>query len=160
MSVIHIAMVITFDGEIVTSASIALGCLAPTIVHSPQAEAFLVGKKLDPTIRAEAGRLACADVRPIDDLRGSAQYRLATLAALVADGLQRIAEGRQAEGFPARPVLLDTGAPQHQMAQFTGVIDTTINGTRYHLEHAQNKTLLNALREDAGLTGTKEGCAE
>jgi carbon-monoxide dehydrogenase medium subunit len=111
-------------------------------------------------VREEAGRLVCADVRPIDDLRGSASYRLATLAALVADGLQRIAEGTQAAGFPARPVLLDTGAPTHKMAQFTGVIDTTINGQPYHLERARHKTLLNALREDAGLTGTKEGCAE
>jgi carbon-monoxide dehydrogenase medium subunit len=46
------------------------------------------------------------------------------------------------------------------MAEFAGVIDTTINGKRVQLPHAQNKSLLNALREDAGLTGTKEGCAE
>jgi aerobic-type carbon monoxide dehydrogenase small subunit (CoxS/CutS family) len=78
----------------------------------------------------------------------------------VADGLRRIAEGTQAEGFPAHPVLLDSGAPSHRMSQFTGVIDAIINGRPYHLEHAQNKTLLNALREDASLTGTKEGCAE
>jgi carbon-monoxide dehydrogenase medium subunit len=153
-------MVLTFDGDTVTKASITLGCLAPTIVHSPSAEAHLAGKKLTQDVREEAGRLACSDVKPIDDLRGSAQYRLATLAALVADGLQRLAEGRQADGFPARPVLLDTGAPAHAMAQFSGVIDTVINGKRHRLEHAQNKTLLNALREDAGLTGTKEGCAE
>src|SRR5205807_2354665 len=131
----------------------------------------------------EAGRLACTDVKPIDDIRGSAEYRLATLAALISDGLQRIAAGKQADGFPDIPVLLDSSAmeagvpgaasyqaqntqsshpqggypsPQH----FLGVIETTINGQHYTLEHAQNKSLLNALREDAGLTGTKEGCAE
>jgi xanthine dehydrogenase iron-sulfur cluster and FAD-binding subunit A len=160
ISVIHIAMVLTFGGKRVNQASITLGSLAPTIVHAPQAEAFLVGKKLDPDILEQAGRLVCADVNPIDDLRGSARYRLATLAALVAGGLQRIANGTEAEGFPSRPVLLDTGAPARRMSQFTGVIDTTINGRPFHLEQAQNKTLLNALREDAGLTGTKEGCAE
>ncbi|MFL5734388.1 MAG: FAD binding domain-containing protein [Chloroflexia bacterium] len=160
ISVVDLAIVIEFTGEQVSRASITLGSVAPTIVHAPQAEAFLVGKKLEPDVRAEAGRLVSADVRPIDDLRGSAAYRLATIAALVTDGLQRIAEGRQAEGFPARPVLLDTGAPGHKMSQFTGAIDTTINGQPFHLEHAQHKTLLNALRENAGLTGTKEGCAE
>jgi len=41
-----------------------------------------------------------------------------------------------------------------------GAIETTINGRPYRLHGARRKTLLNALREDAGLTGTKEGCAE
>ncbi|MDQ5853211.1 MAG: (2Fe-2S)-binding protein [Chloroflexota bacterium] len=40
------------------------------------------------------------------------------------------------------------------------MITTTINGRQYELAHAHGKTLLDALREDAGLTGTKEGCAE
>jgi len=39
-------------------------------------------------------------------------------------------------------------------------IQTTINGRPYTLEGAHTKSLLDALREDAGLTGAKEGCAE
>ena len=39
-------------------------------------------------------------------------------------------------------------------------IETTINGQPYAFPGAQGKTLLNMLREDAGLTGAKEGCAE
>jgi carbon-monoxide dehydrogenase medium subunit len=160
ISVIHVAIVVTLAGDIVSDARIALGCLAPVIVLARQAEAYLVGKPLTPEVREEAGRLAQADARPIDDLRGSARYRLTTLASLVSDGLRRIAERRQAEGFPTQPVVLDTGSPAHAMAQYLDVIDTTVNGQRYHLSNAQNKSLLNALREDAGLTGTKEGCAE
>ena len=161
ISVIHIAFLLTFDDDRkVSEARITLGALAPTIVHARQAEAFLVGKRLDPEVCEEAGKLACADVTPIDDLRGSAKYRLATLAALTAQGLKRIAEGREAEGFPERPVLLDTGMKAHTMAEFTGTIETTVNGQRHTMPDAQSKTLLNALREDAGLTGTKEGCAE
>lgn len=166
ISVIHIAFVLTFDGEErVSQARITLGALAPIIVHARQAEAFLVGKRLSHDVCKEAGRLACADVTPIGDLRGSAKYRLATLAALTAQGLRRIAEGKEAEDFPERPVLLDTGAPEHPVllriqAEYGDTIETTINGQQYTLPNAQNKTLLNALREDAGLTGTKEGCAE
>jgi xanthine dehydrogenase iron-sulfur cluster and FAD-binding subunit A len=160
ISVIHIAMVVTLEGGRVSEVNITLGCLAPTIVHARQAEAYLVGKTLTPEVCAAAGKLACAGVKPIDDLRGSAHYRLATLASLVADGLRCIVEGREAEGFPARPVLLDTGATERPTAGYAGVIDTTINGQRFKLPNAQNKSLLNALREDAGFTGTKEGCAE
>src|SRR5207253_1895027 len=39
-------------------------------------------------------------------------------------------------------------------------IETTINGQHYSLHSAHAKSLLDALREDAGLTGSKEGCAE
>ncbi|HET9221117.1 MAG TPA: xanthine dehydrogenase family protein subunit M, partial [Roseiflexaceae bacterium] len=92
----------------ITEARITLGCLAPTIVRAPNAEAYLHGKRLDRNVCAEAGRLACGDVSPIDDVRGSAAYRLATLANLVEAGLRRIAEGREREGWPAQPVLLET----------------------------------------------------
>ncbi|HEX6606316.1 MAG TPA: FAD binding domain-containing protein, partial [Chloroflexia bacterium] len=161
IAVINVAFVVTLDGDTVREARITMGCLAPTIVHARQAEVFLAGKQLTPDVCGEAGRLACADVRPIGDLRGSANYRLATLAALVADGLGRIAAGTQAQGFPERRVLLDTGRPGARAgAPFAGTIETTINGQRYSLAEAQDKTLLNALRQDAGLTGSKEGCAE
>jgi xanthine dehydrogenase iron-sulfur cluster and FAD-binding subunit A len=172
IAVINIAFVLTFAGEDVRDASITMGCLAPTIVHSSTVEAYLKGKRLDAAVCKEAGRLANEDVTPIDDIRGSASYRRETLAALVAYGLQRIAADKEAEGWMAQPVLLETGregnghpySPSIQPPQngdrFEGTIITTINGKFYQLVNAQHKTLLNALRDDAGLTGTKEGCAE
>lgn len=185
IAVINIAFVLTFAGEDVRDARITMGCLAPTIVHSSTVEAYLKGKRLDAAVCKEAGRLANEDVKPIDDIRGSASYRRATLVTLVAHGLQRIAAGKEAEGWMAQPVLLETGregniyladrvprghsirgtdSPPPPVLQngdrFEGTIITTINGKPYQLANAQHKTLLNALREDAGLTGTKEGCAE
>jgi xanthine dehydrogenase iron-sulfur cluster and FAD-binding subunit A len=160
ISVIDVAFVVTLDGATVRDARITLGSLAPTIVHATTAEQYLAGKRLDAEVCAEAGRLACQDVRPIDDIRSTASYRLATLAALVSDGLQRIAARRQDEGWMAVPVLLDTGGDTAGGKPFAGTIQTTINGKHYELSGAHTRSLLNALREDAGLTGTKEGCAE
>lgn len=163
ISVIHAGFVLTFEGDagdVVSEARITMGCLAPVVVHATETESFLRGKRLDPEVCSEAGRLATLDVAPISDLRGSADYRLTTLASLVRTCLSKLAAGTEREGFPARPVLLDTGHATRTMAQFSGAIDTIINGQRYHLEHASNKSLLNALRQDAGLTGSKEGCAE
>jgi xanthine dehydrogenase iron-sulfur cluster and FAD-binding subunit A len=168
----------------ISNARIALGCLAPTVVRAPSAESYLRGKPLTPEVCAEAGRLACADVSPIDDVRGSAGYRLATLANLVAEGLRRIAENRQREGWPERPILLETNdgrtttdesnsvdlsdsadnrpqlSPIAHRPSSIETIETTINGQHYSLEGAHTKSLLDALRENAGLTGSKEGCAE
>ena len=160
ISVINVALVLTFAGEQISDARITLGSLAPTIVHASSAEAYLKGKTLDAAVCDEAGRLANEDVAPIDDIRGSANYRRATLSALVAQGLRRIAAGKEAEGWAAQPVLLETQGDTLASSRFEGTIITTINDKPYQLANAQHKTLLNALREDAGLTGTKEGCAE
>jgi carbon-monoxide dehydrogenase medium subunit len=43
---------------------------------------------------------------------------------------------------------------------FDGMIRTTINGNPLTLTASSGCTLLDALRNEAGLTGTKEGCAE
>jgi xanthine dehydrogenase iron-sulfur cluster and FAD-binding subunit A len=193
ISVIDIAFVLTFDiadredatqSAIIKDARITLGCLAPTIVRAPTAEAYLQGKQLDAAVCFEAGRLACADVSPIDDVRGSASYRFATLANLVAEGLRRIAAGQERAGWPEQPVLLESDqrpttndqrpdkelrrqadgliepSARSPQSAVLSTIETTINGEPYSLTGARTKSLLDALREDAGLTGTKEGCAE
>jgi CO/xanthine dehydrogenase FAD-binding subunit len=108
ISVIDAALVLTFDGEQVNDARIALGSLAPTIVRAGSAESYLRGRSLSAEVCREAGRLACGDVSPISDVRGSAAYRLATLENLVAHGLERVAAGTHTDGCPASPVLLET----------------------------------------------------
>ncbi|MGH2410482.1 MAG: FAD binding domain-containing protein, partial [Chloroflexota bacterium] len=160
ISVINLAIVLGFDGAVVREATIALGCLAPTIVRAERAEAWLEGKRLDPATRVEAARLVRADVAPIDDLRGSADYRLATVESLTIQALERLATGTEAEGLPASSVLLATPEDGMSGEPFIGTIHTQINGRPYALSGAAHKTLLDALREDAGLTGAKEGCAE
>ncbi|MBO0782746.1 MAG: FAD binding domain-containing protein, partial [Ktedonobacteraceae bacterium] len=161
ISVINIAFLLTLNDERVSAASITLGSVAPTIIHACQAETYLQGKALDEATSREAGQLASAEASPIDDVRSSAAYRRATLANLVSHGLQRLAAGTQVTHWPQQPVLLETAAqvvPERE--HFQDAIRTVINGQPYELRGAQQKTLLNALREDAGLTGTKEGCAE
>jgi xanthine dehydrogenase iron-sulfur cluster and FAD-binding subunit A len=161
ISVIDIAVVIARDAEgVVNGVRIALGCLAPTVVRAHSAERYLMGKRLDDATCGEAGRLACDDAAPIDDVRGSAGYRRTTLAALIARALERLANGREGDGYPDAPVLLETPAPPARRLAFGGTIETTINGVPRGLANVQHKTLLNALRENAGLTGAKEGCAE
>ena len=161
ISVIDVAIVVTLEGDVVRDARIALGCLAPTIVRAPSAELYLRGTRLDARTRSEAARLACEDASPIGDVRGSKAYRETTLAVLIDDALARIADGRHADGLLDPPVLLDSGeGTQTPRAAFDGTIETTINGRAMRLDGAQRKTLLNALRENAQLTGSKEGCAE
>jgi xanthine dehydrogenase iron-sulfur cluster and FAD-binding subunit A len=164
IAVINAAFVLTFEDEYVREASITLGCLAPTVIHAHSVEDYLRGKRLDTETCREAAALAVHDVRPISDIRSSATYRQETLAALITDALARLAAGKISPQWMSAPIALETpitdSSEQANGEGFSGVIETTINGQAYRLVDAQQKTLLNALREDAGLTGSKEGCAE
>jgi carbon-monoxide dehydrogenase medium subunit len=165
ISVIDFAIVLTVDGDVVSDARIALGSLAPTIVRAGDAEEHLVGKTLTPEVCAEAARLACTAVTPIDDIRGSAAYRLQSLHNLIAHALQNLGRREVTATLPDDPVLLDTNPPGADQLSpggepFSGVVKTRVNGRSVELRASTGCTLLDALRDEAGLTGTKEGCAE
>ncbi len=176
ISVVHITLVLSFDGDTVTSASIAQGSVAPTIVASPVAEEYLVGKTLTEAEIAEAARLAMDSVAPIDDLRGSAEYRREMVRVMVQRGLAALRENQQAAEWPQNPVLLwgsvpdgkfPTGREYAAVHEDGATIQTTINGRALSAPASVHKTLLDWLRDEASpvlgqgqLTGTKEGCAE
>ena len=74
----------------IRTAAIALGSVAPTPVRLDEVEAFLVGKKLSPKLIDEAETLAQATVRPIADIRSTAEYRRWASGRLVRDALENL----------------------------------------------------------------------
>ena len=55
---------------------------------------------------AEAGRLASASVTPIDDVRGSADYRSEMVKILVLRALRQLSADAQESGLPKAPPML------------------------------------------------------
>jgi xanthine dehydrogenase iron-sulfur cluster and FAD-binding subunit A len=161
IAVVNLAAVVRLERGRIAEAGIALGSVAPTVVRAPAAEQYLVGKALAPATCAGAAELAAAGIRPIDDVRGSADHRRALVATLLADALLGLAAGPA--GDPGEtPVLLETPAAEapRRRRRFDGTVRVRVNGRAHALGSAAGRTLLRALREDLGLTGTKEGCAE
>ena len=62
------------SGEIET-ARVVLGAVAPTIVRASYSEQLLLGERPNAELFFEASRQAVRNGSPIDDLRGSAQFR-------------------------------------------------------------------------------------
>ena len=75
ISLVSMAVILTTEEKIISSAKITLGAVAPTIIHAEKAESFLVGKKLSDENIKEAANLAMEAARPINDIRISAAYR-------------------------------------------------------------------------------------
>lgn len=168
ISLVNMAAVLTFDGETVKDAAITLGSVAPTIIHAEKAESYLIGRVLDVETIGQAAELASQSARPIDDVRGSASYRREMVMVLVRRGLATLSEGQENAQLPDDPPLLwgqnakISGQPFAQSAFIPqeSPIKTTINGKEYVFEDGHAKMLLDLIRDDAGLTGAKEGCGE
>jgi xanthine dehydrogenase small subunit len=60
----------------IEEARIAYGGVAPTVVRLPKTEAFLTGKAPTLDLFESAGDIARSEIKPISDVRGSADYRL------------------------------------------------------------------------------------
>jgi len=71
---------------------IALGSVAPTPVRARKAEGFAKGKELTDEVIKEIARLAASEVNPIDDVRGTKEYRLHMVEVLVRRGLEELRE--------------------------------------------------------------------
>jgi len=82
IAVVGVAALVVMEREILKDVRIALGAVAPTPVRARKAEGILRGKKLDLQLLEETCWAACDESMPIDDIRGSADYRRKLVAAL------------------------------------------------------------------------------
>jgi carbon-monoxide dehydrogenase medium subunit len=88
VAVVGLAARLSFaEDGLVTDARISVCSVAPTPFRASEAEAALVGSRLEGPAAAEAGRVLSASARPIDDVRATASYRRAVLEPLLGQAL-------------------------------------------------------------------------
>ncbi len=181
---VNAAASIVRDGDRVADCRLAFGSVAPTPIRTPKAEAVLRGQVLTPELITQAAAVAAEEVSPIDDVRSTAAYRRKVVAALTVDAIsraweraangesanQRISEWRSADAQASNPQVGGNGRHATHAQDITHhasrtvalphhrTIRLTVNGVRRRLQVADNDLLLNVLRDDLELTGTKYGC--
>jgi xanthine dehydrogenase iron-sulfur cluster and FAD-binding subunit A len=163
---VNAAVLLVRDGDRVADARLVFGAVAPTPLRARKAEAVLVGQRLGEDVVAEAARIASEEASPIDDVRSTAWYRREAVRVLAHDGLLRAWE-RAAQ--PARGTGNGSGAdasstPRASRETFSlprstpHEIEVIVNGVRRRLWVRPNDLLLNVVREQLQLTGSKYGC--
>jgi carbon-monoxide dehydrogenase medium subunit len=76
IAVVGAGVALELDGDgVVTAARVALAAVAPKAIRAEAAEAALVGSRLEDAALEAAGVAASAAADPIDDKRGTAEYR-------------------------------------------------------------------------------------
>jgi carbon-monoxide dehydrogenase medium subunit len=170
ISVVNAAAVLTFSQSRVLDARVTLGSVAPTIIRAPGAEDNLRGKEFNAEQVRQAATLAARSAAPIDDIRAGADYRRDTVRVLVRRALTALHDRTERAQLPdAPPMLWGRGEGRfpplldrsvNHSIEGRNPIHCTVNGEPAIVDGAEGKTLLQMLRDDLALTGTKNGCGE
>lgn len=75
LSVVSAAAFIQMDGDTCVDAKVAFGSVAMTPIRVPDAEELLKGSELDAEVVEAASKVVYEAVKPITDVRGTAEYR-------------------------------------------------------------------------------------
>lgn len=77
IAVVGVGVSLTLDKSgVCTAARVSLGAVAPTVLLVPDAAKALIGTKVDDAALEKAAAAASAACRPIDDKRGTKEYRI------------------------------------------------------------------------------------
>jgi xanthine dehydrogenase small subunit len=63
------------DGETIADCRLAFGACGPTVVRARRTEDFLRGRSFDESTMRSSGDVAVSEIAPINDVRGSAEFR-------------------------------------------------------------------------------------
>jgi xanthine dehydrogenase iron-sulfur cluster and FAD-binding subunit A len=162
---VSVAVRLIRDGDKIVGTRIALGSVGPTVVRAKKASSMLSDKPFSKDVVLNAARMAGDEIKPIDDVRSTADYRKRAAVALVHDALMaawdRSAEGKSSVDVPRgkaiEPSLQGEGSLRLEAGHST-TITLTVNGDTLELDVMSNELLLNVLRERLELTGSKYGC--
>jgi CO/xanthine dehydrogenase FAD-binding subunit len=92
IAVVGVGAALTLDGDKCTAARIALAAVAATPLYAAKASQALIGKKFDAAAIENAAKLAIEQASPIDDMRGTAEFRRHLVGVLTRRTLERAAE--------------------------------------------------------------------
>ena len=143
IAVVGVAVWLSLDeAGVCKAARVVLGAVAPTAILVKDAADALIGTRVDEAALDKVANAASAACRPIDDKRGTKDYRIKVAGVL--------AQARCPAGTRSREAkLMSKKIP----------VATTVNGDTYEFLCEPQQTLLDVLRNELQLSGTKEGCS-
>ena len=165
------------DGRII-DARIVPGAAFPSWKRVPEAEEMLIGQKPGAKLFAATGQKVSEEMIKVTGRRWSTEYKEPVIAVLVRRALEHCASKVGQCVSPAqpaekasrrrqarRPALRSARADSQSQSAGRNAegsrechITTTINGRSHTLTTPANRTLLDLLRDQLGLLGTKCGC--
>jgi carbon-monoxide dehydrogenase medium subunit len=89
---VNVAASLKTENEVITDVKIALGSVAPTPIRAFEAEKSLIGKEYNEENVRIAAEIASKEIKPITDIRSTAEYRREVTKVIVRDVLMKAYE--------------------------------------------------------------------
>lgn len=166
ISLVNTAISITIQPDNrLSDVVIAVGAVAPTVIRLRKLESRIIGTELERFMEIDFSTVN-DEIRPISDIRSSDLFRRDMTATIIKRSFEALSDPDHQPRLPEHPVTLATEDSAVDAVESTYLVDdshaihTRINGREYIFSNAHRKSLLDLIREDAGLIGSKEGCAE
>jgi carbon-monoxide dehydrogenase medium subunit len=99
IAIVSAAVVLTLADDLCSSIKIALGSVAPTAFRAKRVEGLLKSKKITEELAEQAGRVAMEESRPIDDIRGYAEYRAKTILGITKEAIMQALQDARLGGI-------------------------------------------------------------
>jgi aerobic carbon-monoxide dehydrogenase medium subunit len=99
IAIVSCAVVLTLVDDLCGNASIGLGSVGPTAFRARKAEGLLKNKKITEGVADAAAQAAVDESRPIDDIRGYAEYRTTTVLAITKQAIMQALQDARLGGI-------------------------------------------------------------
>ncbi|MBL5981550.1 hypothetical protein NAAC61_05540 [Petrotoga sp. 8T1HF07.NaAc.6.1] len=91
ISSITLAIVVTFnDDERIKTVKCSLGSVAPVPIEISEIQPLMVGKRFNELDYSQIGKVVSNNISPIDDIRGTKEYRREVAKNLTISALNEI----------------------------------------------------------------------
>jgi xanthine dehydrogenase iron-sulfur cluster and FAD-binding subunit A len=185
IAVVNAAALLVMDNKKCRECRLAVGAVAPVPLRLKNVEQVIEGEEISPELLDRVSQMVEQEVSPITDVRSTEEYRRIMSGVLIKRAIQqalRTAEGarlprlRESNGGqgtgnaemmqPRQPSRIDAEPDTKRSeieipkSEIRRVISFNLNGFEVSAEVEPHKMLLQVIRDEFQLTGTKEGCGE
>jgi len=99
IAIVSCAVVLTLADDLCSDIKIGLGSVGPTAFRARKAEGLLKGEKIADDVADAAAQAAVDESRPIDDIRGYAEYRTTTVLAITRQAIMQALQDARLGGI-------------------------------------------------------------
>ncbi len=92
LAVVNIAVALRLEGGKANHCRIAMGAVAPRPIRLREVERLLLGREITPEALEEAAERVGSSIRPVTDIRATAEYRREASKALLKDAIKMAME--------------------------------------------------------------------
>lgn len=172
IAITNAAAWVKMEGARCRKCRLSVGAVAPVPLRLTDVEATVEGEEMTPALLEAVARLTREAVSPITDVRATADYRRRLSGILMKRAVQSAVADAEKDKDPKPAMQTQVPADVRPKTDSETIVVTdpesggkreicfTLNGHEVCVEVRPHKMLLNVLRDQLGLKGTKEGCSE